>query len=277
MDPKTGEYKAIRNPFRNLDGAAGIRVAQLVAKEIDDGVITGDIGSNAYNVLTGSGLKVYSGYMGTSGKAVENYKNQKIAAAKNAQYQGSNIAGVMNYFHCRNCKTVVPCPYGHNGGGGNSPFCPSCGLKMGIVSNNPAGMSGPNMYSAGGFGQGPGTGGYLVCPNCGNTAPHQNGVPAYNVNCPKCGTVMCKQSPAFIPTAFNNNSTQNSFSQIRTQTNAPAITKNAIMPHEYRGVCSNCHQVTSFNNQSGSYQSGGYSYNNAARPYRIGPGGCIIR
>ena len=286
VDPESGDYKAIRNPFRNLNGAVGVRVAQLIAKEIDDGVITGDIGPNAYNILTGSGFNVYNGYTGNAGKAVESYKRGKIAAAQNSQYQGSNIANVMDYFHCQNCNTVVPCPYGHNGAGGNCPPCPSCGLRMGFIP----GITAQNTFAAGGFGQGPGAGGYLVCPGCGNTVMHQNGVPAYGVNCPQCGTAMCRQSPALIPTAFYNNQTTNRLSNVRSQT-APPITANAFAPHGKRGVCTNCHQITTFNNQSGTYGgqtsiynnqastygSGGFYNNNGARPYRIGPGGCIIR
>ena len=183
----------------------------------------------------------------------------------------------MDYFHCQNCNTIVPCPHNHNGAG---RYCPSCGLRMKIVSNNMAGtqgMTGSNMYVAGGFGQGPGTGGYLVCPNCGNTVPHQSGVPAYNVNCPKCGTIMCRQLPAYLPTAFYSNSSGGRMYQAITQTNAPPITSNAVMPHEYRGVCGKCHQIINFNSQSGSYQARGNYYNGSARPYRIGPGGSIIR
>ena len=172
----------------------------------------------------------------------------------------------MDYFHCPNCKTVVPCPYITTGSGRLCPLCPSCGVRMGIVSNNMAGtqgITGSNIFAAGGFGRGGGLGlgpgGYLVCPNC--------------------GTVMYRQLPAYLPTAFNNpTGNQNIQSaQSGTQTNAPPITSNAVMPHEYRGVCSKCHQITNFNSQAGSYQPGGYSNYSSQRPYRIGPGGCIIR
>ncbi len=287
VDPNTGEYKAIRNPFRNLDGAAGVRAAQLIAKEVDDGVITGDIGPNAYNVLNGLGMNVYTGFTGESGKAVENYKSNKIAAAKSytvPQFYGrSQIASVMDYFHCPNCNTVVPCPYNHTGTGG---YCPSCGLRMKIISNNMAetqGITGSNIYTVGGFGRGGGLGlgpgGYLECPNCGTVVPHQRGVPAYSVNCPNCGTVMYRQLPAYLPTAFNNPiGIQNVQStQSGTQTTASPITSNAVMTHEYRGVCSSCHQIVDIGSQSGSYSVGVNSYNGTTRPYRIGPGGCIIR
>jgi electron transport complex protein RnfB len=43
----------------------------------------------------------------------------------------------------------------------------------------------------GGFGGGPG--GFCVCPACGQKAPHQRGVPCFEVKCPHCGTMMTRQ------------------------------------------------------------------------------------
>ncbi len=45
----------------------------------------------------------------------------------------------------------------------------------------------------GGNQQGAGPGGNCVCPNCGEKVPHQQGVPCYGVNCPKCGTKMQRE------------------------------------------------------------------------------------
>ena len=43
----------------------------------------------------------------------------------------------------------------------------------------------------GGLGTGPG--GFCVCPNCGERAPHQPGSPCYEQKCPKCKTAMTRE------------------------------------------------------------------------------------
>ena len=41
-------------------------------------------------------------------------------------------------------------------------------------------------------GSGLGPGGECRCPQCGNTMPHQVGVPCYQQTCPKCGSKMMR-------------------------------------------------------------------------------------
>ncbi|MBL7184367.1 MAG: hypothetical protein ISS50_07960 [Anaerolineae bacterium] len=45
----------------------------------------------------------------------------------------------------------------------------------------------------GGTKAGAGPDGYCICPNCGHKAPHQVGVPCYQMSCPKCGTNMVRE------------------------------------------------------------------------------------
>lgn len=65
------------------------------------------------------------------------------------------------------------------------------------------GPRGQGAKSGGGLGRGrgrmggnrPGAGpaGQCVCPNCGVKSSHQQGVPCYSVNCPKCGSKMVRE------------------------------------------------------------------------------------
>lgn len=43
-------------------------------------------------------------------------------------------------------------------------------------------------------GTGIGPGGFCVCPSCGARAEHQPGLPCTQVDCPKCGTKMIRES-----------------------------------------------------------------------------------
>ena len=52
------------------------------------------------------------------------------------------------------------------------------------------GRGGGRGMGRGGGGRGPG--GDCVCPNCGATAPHQQGQPCIDMNCPKCGQKMTR-------------------------------------------------------------------------------------
>ncbi|MBW1902832.1 MAG: hypothetical protein JRJ20_14575 [Deltaproteobacteria bacterium] len=65
-------------------------------------------------------------------------------------------------------------PRGQGGGGGGRGQNPSGGGK---------GMGG---------GRGMGQGGECVCPNCGEKAAHERGIPCFEIKCPKCGSSMTR-------------------------------------------------------------------------------------
>jgi len=269
VEPFTGKYKSIQNPYSNLVNEAGIHAAQLISGETEEAVITKNIGPNAYGLLNGLGIKVYTVKSGTAKDAVKKFKEVKLTEAADAtvpQFYGKTaVLANGGYYTCPNCYTSVPCPQNYNG----ELSCPSCGMIMNQVLGGLGGLfpstsiAGTNLGVAGGFGLGLGPVGNLICPDCGIVIPHQRGVPCYTVQCPECGTTMVRQFPANIQTAFN---TTNS-----NQTNiAPPITIDAVMNHVYRGVCSKCHTII---DRVADANTG----NIIGTAYGIGPGGCVLR
>ncbi len=39
-----------------------------------------------------------------------------------------------------------------------------------------------------------GSGGYCICPKCGEKVLHQDGVPCLDTNCPKCDSKMLREN-----------------------------------------------------------------------------------
>jgi len=69
------------------------------------------------------------------------------------------------------------------------------GDGTGPMGTGPAGGRGMGQGQGrgrmGGFAMGPG--GNCVCPKCGKTVPHQQGLPCSQVKCPACGAAMTRQ------------------------------------------------------------------------------------
>jgi len=74
VDTDTMEAKVMPNPAMSQGGGAGIQAAQLVVNEGAKAVLTGNLGPNAYDVLSAAGVPGFLAPEGTVRQAVEGYK-----------------------------------------------------------------------------------------------------------------------------------------------------------------------------------------------------------
>lgn len=79
VDSNTMAVEAIPNEAIAAPGGAGIQAAQTVVNEGADVLISGNIGPNAFQVLSTAGVKIATGAYGTVKEAVEMYENGKLS------------------------------------------------------------------------------------------------------------------------------------------------------------------------------------------------------
>lgn len=65
VDTETLEYSVIENAAASRGSGAGIMAAQLVANSEAEAVVAGNLGPNAYQALSASGLALYQAWGGT--------------------------------------------------------------------------------------------------------------------------------------------------------------------------------------------------------------------
>ena len=88
VDSETMEFTAISNDSGNAAHGAGIQAAQTVVNMGVKVVITGNVGPNAFSVLSASGIKVVTGASGSVKDAVEKYKSGQLKEAGNPTVGG---------------------------------------------------------------------------------------------------------------------------------------------------------------------------------------------
>jgi len=94
VDTDTMEYEAVSNPASGAMGGAGIQAAQFVIQRGVQTVITGNVGPNAFGVLTSGGVSVYVCPPGkTVRQAVEDFKQGKLELVGAANVPGHFGAG----------------------------------------------------------------------------------------------------------------------------------------------------------------------------------------
>jgi len=121
VDSDTLEFEAIENPNIGAMGGAGIQSGQLMADRGVQVVLTGNVGPNAFQTLSASGLQIITGVTGTVREAIQRFNS--------GQFQP--VGGA-----------TVPDHFGVGGGGG----FPGAGMGRG-------------MGMGGGMGRGMGRGG----------------------------------------------------------------------------------------------------------------------
>ncbi|MCW8802482.1 MAG: NifB/NifX family molybdenum-iron cluster-binding protein [Candidatus Bathyarchaeota archaeon] len=88
VDSETMESEVVSNDSTNASHGAGIQAAQTVANTGATVVITGNVGPNAFKVLSATGIKVITGVSGSIKEAVEKYKNGELQETTNPTVGG---------------------------------------------------------------------------------------------------------------------------------------------------------------------------------------------
>ncbi|NMX22015.1 dinitrogenase iron-molybdenum cofactor biosynthesis protein [ANME-1 cluster archaeon GoMg4] len=79
VDSDTMAFEAMVNEAMNAPGGAGIQAAQAMVNKGVDVVISGNMGPNAFQVLSTAGVRIATGAYGTVQEAVEMYKVGKLS------------------------------------------------------------------------------------------------------------------------------------------------------------------------------------------------------
>jgi predicted Fe-Mo cluster-binding NifX family protein len=78
VDSETMQFEAIPNVASGAMGGAGIQAAQTIASKGAKVLITGNVGPNAFQALSATGIKIVTSAFGTVREAVEKYKRGEL-------------------------------------------------------------------------------------------------------------------------------------------------------------------------------------------------------
>jgi predicted Fe-Mo cluster-binding NifX family protein len=78
VDSDTKEFETISNDATSAMHGAGIQAAQTVVKKGAEVVVTGNVGPNAFQVLSAAGIRIVTGVSGTVKEAVEQYTRGEL-------------------------------------------------------------------------------------------------------------------------------------------------------------------------------------------------------
>jgi predicted Fe-Mo cluster-binding NifX family protein len=78
VDSESMQFEAIPNMASGAMGGAGIQAAQTIASKGVKALITGNVGPNAFQALSATGIKIVTGAFGTVKEVVEKYKRGEL-------------------------------------------------------------------------------------------------------------------------------------------------------------------------------------------------------
>jgi predicted Fe-Mo cluster-binding NifX family protein len=93
VDPETLEMEAVENSAGRESGGAGIKAGQIVNGYGVNAVLTGNVGPNAFEVLSAAEIAVFTDISGTVQSAIEKYNNNElkpVSAATVESHAGVN-------------------------------------------------------------------------------------------------------------------------------------------------------------------------------------------
>ncbi|SNY19674.1 polymorphic outer membrane protein repeat-containing protein [Orenia metallireducens] len=91
IDFDNDKVSFIDNSAKGATGGAGIQAAQTIVDQGVEGLITGNVGPKAFNVLSKANIKVYSAKEETIKEVLSKYKNndlKEVAAPTNNGHAG---------------------------------------------------------------------------------------------------------------------------------------------------------------------------------------------
>ena len=95
VEAETLELEAIDNTAAAANHGAGIQAAQIVIDKGIEAIITGNIGPNAYQALSTTGIRIITGVQGTVKELVERYKKGEFKSASSFNVPAHSGAGPM--------------------------------------------------------------------------------------------------------------------------------------------------------------------------------------
>jgi len=75
-DTDNGSFEAIKNESLIARGGAGVQASRNIVEMGVKAVISGNIGPNAFRVLSAAAIRIYSGATGSVNDVIERFKNR---------------------------------------------------------------------------------------------------------------------------------------------------------------------------------------------------------